>query len=567
MISKGNKLILRRNHYFISSKNIFKKFYPAVILLIIGFIYLFFKIKTHTWETYMYAISLENVFDLRSQYVLSNLHAVDFPYINFYHPNHPLLYLMGYVIQNILIQYNLNINSLNIIQLINIIAGLTAIAVSYFIAFKISRSKLFSSLTMAVIAFLDVYWYQSSSGEVYIVSYALICASFLCLIIIYQSPNKNLRWMLLTSILSGLALGFHLLSGIFFMVLFFFLILIKKEKKDFKLLSHLAILILTGLTAFTVFYIAPFIFYYKVTTISSFVQIISLYSPQFGFWNTENINFFTIFIGIFKSLWIGFEYISRAILQTDSIIINIIRIMICIFLIFHLLYSGKTIFKKIFIIWFWIYFIAIALLLKLPNVNDYWCFNLYPLIYMILLEINKAQSPVKLLIFSFLVMILFCINFMNDIYPKYNVKNEQFYLSSRMKPLCNPTIVVVMNNYMYQELWFNLTCFKNKKIYYIFEENFYRHSDYENALNLLIDQLKNEGELELMADQNTPTYFKIINIIKANSFVEITHKELNENQDIRLYKYSIGNQDKQFKFVYKNIVLSLYKKINECNSF
>lgn len=260
-----------------------KKYYFYFTISLISAVYFLFPIEIHTWESYWYASGIEGLFQVRSLYDFF-IPGMKYPALNFniYHPNHPLLHALSYIFYQLFLFFNIEIRAINIIQNINLVIAIIAIIFTYKIIYLLSKDYLFSSLLSLLLAFTDICWYYSFSGEVYIAPYSMMLVTFYLLLLIHKKLEEHEsvnHIVILASITFSIALAFHLLVFPFCIVILYMLWKYNKTFPHFNFKLSLITGCFITILFICLFYILLPILIIDINSFDKFYEAIHIANP------------------------------------------------------------------------------------------------------------------------------------------------------------------------------------------------------------------------------------------------------------------------------------------------
>jgi len=447
-----------------------KKIYAYLILILIACVYLGFRINVHTWETYYYTGCLDHfipVQDMKPPTMELNL-----PYeklICLHYTQHPILYYLTYVICTHFFSLK---DGLLIVQLFNIVSGIFALFLCYKICFLLSRSRLLAVFMMSMIAFTDVYWYQCLSGEVYIQPFLFLLLSFYFLMtsdMITSNVQSMYQQIVLAILAAACAMAFHMFSALFYFVILFFLIEMKRKHHDFHLLFMTGISLIIMSVFFLVTYVVPYLALFQSRSITDWFQFVFLHTHHWGIWH---VPFRFVIFEIMWSFIIGLKHLLHAIVSGFSLIAIILRMLILItfsysawFYFFR--YKEKKVEHQLLLLWFFVYFVFITT--NIPMVNDYWIFIVFPMIVFVILILKQCMKFNHLMnSFGLALCLIMSINFFDDIYPKTRIRKDDFFILSQGEKSIKEVkeIVMIGNKTLLGEIWHLHQIYQDKKFYY-----------------------------------------------------------------------------------------------------
>lgn len=462
---------------------ILKNHYAYIIIGIIALIYALFRIKVHTWESYSFATSAQGLFSLVQEHSLHNRHAYLFPDFSHYHPNHPLSHLLVYSFYKISLFFSLPISPLYIAQWTNIIFGILSLAACFKLLRKLNISYATSTLIIAIYGFTDLHWYQSQSGEVYILSFFFLICSFLYFSSYLEKSVSKIRrnlYLLLSAFFYSLSVGFHIIAFFSCFVYLLLFIFNYNNTKDRSSIIDLFKFILISMTIGIVIYILPFVTVLKVDSLKTYYNLITLYSDIFGigigmsFRNGHVVSFFI------HELLTGITYFMKSILIADFWTSTIRYSLFAIVTILGIisLFKKQILSTLMLLIWTYTYFIVIIFIIGISDVNDYWLFVLFPFIAFLIIQLETFFSSRYLHLIGIVVcFLIFTINFSTDIYPKSSIKTKDYYFSSivenELVKKMNFVFMLGLGDKVFPELWYLSNIVHNPNVFVQFDQDAY----------------------------------------------------------------------------------------------
>lgn len=377
-------------------------------------------------ESYVYAGALEGFFDTTEGHLGMSPWLRDYYSYGVYHPNHPLLHLLGYVLQKGFQILGWKLTALNAVIAINTIFGIFGIVFFYRLLRLFTSEKLFATLMSFVLMFSDMYWFLSKSGEAYVSGQCFnILATYF---IIKFSRERKLKYVLYQAICLGISMAFH--SLFVFMLLPQFYIFYNIENKKFsKSFFKIAGIVFVTMLLFGIsFYILPLYFSIGAKSLSQMTKVFLLYGDEMGVW-TKPFNGLWQFLTqvVILPFFSGTLHFSYGILDGIRPINIFFRglLILSFSWIFWKSFRNKSIENRYMLLWFLFYFVFTCYILFLPYDMTYWVFILPPFVFMLFLCLKDLSSR-KFFPFM-IVIILFFNNFFSDILPKYLAEEESYF--------------------------------------------------------------------------------------------------------------------------------------------
>lgn len=573
-----------------------RRYYPLFGLLAVAFIYFFFNINVHTWESYAFAGSIEGFYNLLFEHSIHNPRTAGFPDFQNYHPNHPLLHSIVFLIYSFLTLFGLEVNSLFLVQTFNILFSLGALSVWYFIMVRLSKSRLFAFLSILICAFTNVFWYQGQSGEVYAGPFFFLSLCFFMLINFEETIKRGKTsgtYPVCAGLFWGIATGFHILSAAFIVVVLYHLVMtkkrFKKESGDFNLIRVMSAFSLAGGLAGIAVYVIPFLTLYKVSSITEYYHLIGIYSDVFGLWTLIS-NYNPGVPGLLVHIWFSIGSVMKALIIGNGRIFGILRYALFLpfafFSIKALFFPEKNRFLGFLLIWFWWYFITIALIIFLQDVNDYWLYNIVPFIMFLLLKVKTVLTPegrsednhrlawrkvILPLVMAAIVLLSFIYNFYYEIFPKARIQESTFYQTAGAADLLenyNSFLVITdPGDLVMPEFWYLGRLLKKREnpgtLKYIFNKDSYFPAlvgaKFEEDLQKVTRQLANEtDEFILISDKSLIDTSQIEKNFAEQNYSAAVLFDKPEEAGTKYYKKACG--DYINPVMKKNLIVYLFSR-------
>jgi hypothetical protein len=533
-------------------------FLPIAAFVMISWIYFSYGIHVHTWESYFYAGSIDNfipVSDMAPPGLKLSLPYNDL--ICIYYTQHPLLYVGVYWIHKRLP----HINPLNIVQTINLMLGMIGLWGVYLIL-----KKLFDTIIacegLLLISFLDVYWYQTLSGEVYIGAFSFLSLSFYCLINVINCNDQPKKFVHMC-ICFGIAVWFHLYASIFGLIILFDIL---KWHKPLPL--RLRYLLVFGMLSFIFFISAYVLPYFLLTSICSLYELSQLLFIHSNIWGIWQIPDHLMPVEIIYSLFTGYRHMLHAIISGNGLVSHVFRLFIgaCIgiFVMRYLIKRNKNRILNICLLCFGSYFLMLTILIHVPQVNDNWCLCLFSLILFIMYGYQSFLITHKgKLLMGVMIIVVFLINGTNDIFPKNRLINHHFFLAEGVNDqIAQYEKIVFMGNHnILSQAWHIFYQNDNKR-----PQMNYIHPPYEypqivqyqqDLLNYIRRSLTNNDKILMISAENDRWLRLTVHLIKSfgYSIQPVFQKTL--TIDPKTYKVALGIIKKSFELKYVAYQISI----------
>ena len=539
-------------------KNVLLPFFTFVIICCV---YISFCINVHTWESYFYAGSIDNFIPVSDMAPPGQ--DLSIPYndlICIYYTQHPLLYFGVYFVHMVFP----DINPLNIAQTFNMILGIIGFWGVYLILQKLFNDIILSCLGVLLISFIDVYWYQSLSGEVYIGAFSFLSLSFYSLLNVnYSDQHKISKEFLNMSLFYGIAVWFHLYGSIFGLIVAFDIL--KNNALLRTRLFYLMIFCIISAIFFITAYVLPYLIFTSVNTFSTLSTLLFIHSTIWGIWQIPD---HLMPVEIIFSIFTGFKHNLYAIISGNELSVNIIRTFIGIWVGIHfiryLITPQKNRILNLCLLWFSSYFLVLTTLIHVPNVNDNWCLSLFSLVLFILYSYRSflISSKGKLLI-GFLALMLLMINGTNDVFPKNCVPNKSFFVADGLKEKISSyeSILFMGNHNILSQAWniFYMGKMKASQLRYL-------HPPYEysiivqyqkDLLKIVNTALKHNDKMLLISAENDQYVRLSIHLLQSKGFnvQPIFQKKISVNP--KIYKVALGIIKETFELKYVAYQISI----------
>jgi hypothetical protein len=477
--------------------------------------YFGFRINVHTWESYYYTGCLDNFIQARD--MRPPTMNLELPYeklICLHYTQHPILYYSTYLICKSFFSLK---DGIIIVQLLNIFSGIIACLICYHVCLLMSRSRILSICLMLLIAFSDIYWYQSLSGEVYIQPFLFLVLSYYFLVKSTSNKQSGNKQIVIASICAGSAMSFHMFSALFYIVILYYLIETNRNN------SRIHLSYMTGISAFIMLiffcftYVVPYVIIFQFNSISDWFHLVFLHNHNWGIWHVP-VKF--IFFEVIWSFFVGIRHLLHSFVSGFHIISILFRILILIIFSQTLWYFisrdiNKKIEIKALLIWILIYFTFITI--NVPMVNDYWCFITFPMAMFIVINL-KQQMRFNTLFYFLVLTICFIItmNFINDIYPKNKIQQEEYFVIAQAEKSIESAshIVMIGNNNLLSETWYLHQQYQDKKFFYHAPDTQFKSKDkFLKSFKNLIQRI-NKDIFVLILDGSERDVVRISRFIK-----------------------------------------------------
>ncbi|ETR74339.1 MAG: hypothetical protein OMM_00287 [Candidatus Magnetoglobus multicellularis str. Araruama] len=546
---------------------------PLLVLCIILYVYWEYRINVHTWESYFYAGSIDHF--IPPSHMAPPGRNLSLPFndlICIYYAQHPMLYMTVYLCHTYLWP---QISPLEIAQTINILSGILGLWGVFLILKKIVNSIVVASLGMMMIAWVDVYWYQSISGEVYIGAFAFLTLSMTALLEIDLSKPYNVSsCFILMSIFFGIAVCFHLYASLFGIVIAVDILCRNPSQNTLSfpfnyskkiILYRVWLLFLLAMISMAFFCLAYVIPYFVLTSINHLGELFTLLFIHSTFWGIWQIPDHIMPVETVFALGLACKHILHAIIAGNTIISHLLRCMAG-------LWIGNRILKYLFapqkeriptlcLIWFGVYIVVLSTLVHVPTVNDNWCLSLFPiLLFMIYGYRSHIQSQKGKYVVVGIIIVLFMVNGRNDIFPKNQVSEVDFFFAKGLeKQLSQYSQILLMGNHnILSQAWY---IYYNNQVQLGYLHPPYEYPDlvrYQQDLLEWADKaIKNQNKVLLISSENIGWLRLTIHLLRGSGYriAEILHRPMTIKPEI--YKVSLGivETDLKFNFVVYEISL------------
>jgi len=518
-------------------------------IFVIVIIYISFPLNTHTWESYYYSGCLDHFIDAEDMQPVKTLKIPYTEFLCIHYTQHPALYYTAYFLCHTFFSPK---DGLTIVSYLNICLAFLSYIVCYFLCFNVTRSPILSCIMILFLSFSDVHWYQSLSGEVYVGPFLFIVIATYYLFSPYvqsKSIEKYHTFTIYASVFLGLAILFHMFSCLFYFVFVYYLYEIKKQNPQFKICSQLficsGIIFLFYISA----YVLPYIFYVKIDSFQSLLQVMFLHTNNWGIWH---VPLKYVPFEIAYSFIVGTKHMLHAIIAGIGLFESLLRLFILLScmgaLYLFFVNKQKNIIQKILLVWFIIYYLAI--IVNVPMVNDYWIFNLFPLMLFLIIELkHHLNNKLFISIFTILSIFVFYVNFNNDIHIKSQTNPSDFFVLSTVKPVLKEYkhIVMMGKNLLLSEIYYLHQSNQTKtKFYYHRSDTMYPSKDFFlTRFKKLCDKIPEKNFL-LIIDGQGKDKVRISYLLKELNMKENLIFHLEKKYTPQMYKTAIGLIEKPF---------------------
>lgn len=523
--------------------------------------YISYPLNIHTWESYYYSGCLDHFIDSEDMQPLKTLKIPYSKFLCIHYTQHPALYYSTYFLCNSFFSPK---DGLRIVTYINICLALLSYIICYYLCFYSTRSNILSCLMILLISFSDVYWYQSLSGEVYVGPFLFIVISAYYLLIPHvrsKSIEEYNKSTIYASVSLGIAIIFHMFSCLFYIVLVYCLYEIKKQNPQFKLFRQLFICSGILFLFYISVYVLPYLFIVKIDSIQSLLQVMFLHTNNWGIWHVplKYVPFEIIY-----SFVVGTKHILHAIITGIGSFESLLRFSIfasCMGALYiFFMNRQKNIIQKMLLVWFFIYYLAI--IVNVPMVNDYWIFNLFPLILFLIIELQKHFNNKFLIsIFTIFSIIVFYVNFNNDIYIKSKTKHSDFFVLSPVKTILKEYkhIVMLGKSLLLSEIYDLHQSNQNKtKFYYHRSDTMYpSKKSFLTGFKKLCDKIP-ENKFLLIIDGQGRDKVRISYLLEELNMKGNLIFHVEKKYKPQMYKTAIGIIEKPFAIHLYGISVTKY---------
>lgn len=525
------------------------KFILFLTLLLIFIVYLSFPLNTHTWESYYYSGCLDHFIDAEDMQPVKTLKIPYSKFLCIHYTQHPALYYTAYFLCHTFFSLK---DGLIIVSYLNICLALLSYIVCYFLCFNITRSPILSCIMILFLSFSDIHWYQSLSGEVYVGPFLFIVIAAYYLFIPYVQSKSIEEYhtnTIYASVFLGLAIIFHMFACLFYFVFLYYLYEIKKQNPKFKVFRQL--FICSGIIfLFYIFaYVLPYIVIVKINSFQSLLQVIFLHTNNWGIWH---VPLKYVPFEIAYSFVVGTKHFLHAIISGIGLFESLLRFLIfaCCMgaLYFFFVNRQKNIIQKILLVWFSIYYLAI--IVNVPMVNDYWIFNLFPLMLFLIIELqHHLNNKLLISIFTILSIVVFYVNFNNDIYIKSKTTSSEFFVLSKVKPVLKEYkhIVMMGRNLVLSEIFYLHQSNQTKtKFYYHRSDTMYpSKGSFLTAFKKRCDKIPGKYFLFIIDGQGKDKV-RISHYLEELNMKEKLIFHVEKKYNPQMYKTAIGIIEKPF---------------------
>ncbi|MBF0449678.1 MAG: DUF2723 domain-containing protein [Candidatus Magnetomorum sp.] len=528
--------------------------FPFCTLLFVLFIYLGYCIDVHTWESYFYAGSLDQLIPVSDMAPPGR--NLSLPYNNLlciYYTQHPLLYFMVYVIHIFLP----DINPLTCSQMLNILSGMLGLLSIYLILKKVLKNTVLACQGVLLVSCLDVYWYQSLSGEVYIGAFSFLSLSLYALLHVEDyNKTQTTKPFLLMCIFLGIAVCFHLYGSLFGVVI---AIDILKRSDSWTLrLKYLSILGGISCSFFIAAYILP---YFMMTSIQNLFELSTLLFIHSKIWGIWQIPDYLMPVEMMFSIFVGCKHLLNAMICGNGFMVHLCRI-VCgcwmgIHIVRYLVNPQKERILSLCLLWFGTYFIVLTTIIHVPAVNDNWCLCLFPLIlFMMHVYRPCLLRPTGKGVLWIVIASLFMINGANDIFPKRNVPDHEFFVAKGLEDqvACYRKIIFMGNHNILSQAWYVFYQINEKRphLSYLHPPYEYPHPyQYQQDLLKQVRTALNDHDKVLIISAENDQWIRLtFHLLRSSGYdiQPVFQKSL--TIDPKTYKVALGIIEKPFELKY-----------------
>lgn len=405
------------------------------------FVYLFFNIKIHMHEAYVYSGAMEGFFDVTHGHYGVSPWLANYNEFGNYHPDHPLLHLLGKMLKDFLSLLSIKITGIQTVSLINTMTGLGSGFLFFKIMNKVTKDKMFATLMTVVLMFSDIYWFGAKSGEGYTSGQ---CFNLLSIYLIFKYlEEKKISYIVYQALSLGVAMAFHSLF-VFMLIPQFFLFLRADKKNILKVGAIIfAIIFAFGMS----FYILPLYFHIGAKSLDEMIKVFLFYSDEMGVWTQHVHSLFSIVWGLILYPFVtGVYHLIFTVLEGYHFIWLFFRLVLIViaYKAFRMVMKDKSNEARFMLWWFATYFIFTCYILFLPYDITYWLFLMPGFIFILSFYFKslKCRNAWTL----GLALVLFTGNFINDIYPKMAIDEDKYFfvdqISSEVKDDTQMAIII-----------------------------------------------------------------------------------------------------------------------------
>jgi len=346
---------------------------------------------------------------------------IEFSSIGLFNFYHPALHFLTYILNLILTFFHFSPKTIQITQILNIIISSTTLFLLYYFISLLHKNRTVPILVTLSVAFSNVYWYESIASEVHLASnlfFVIIAILFVKILNNLSEEKKIKTYIIYVAFALVGAILFHLLAGLFGLVVIFFLGGLKNNNINIAKLIVVGVLV-TFLSLF-ILYVVPIFYLYKLHSLKELISLLTFYSNNgVGIWqNPENIT--TVIMNAFVTS------ISSFAISIVNFNTKIYFQVICIIFLFYFAlvkHNTKNLIHKVLLFWFVSFFLIFTIIM--PDCANYWNFLIIPFFSFVILVLYNNTTK---WIFFIMVVLIFVTNFYSDIYPKSKVSINQFNL-------------------------------------------------------------------------------------------------------------------------------------------
>ncbi|QDK40078.1 hypothetical protein DOM21_01110 [Bacteriovorax stolpii] len=405
------------------------------------FVYLFFNIKIHMHESYVYSGAMEGFFDVTHGHYGVSPWLVNYNAFGNYHPDHPLLHLLGKLLKDFLALFSIQLLGIKAVSSINTITGLMGGFFFYKIMKRFTKDQIFATLMTVVLMFTDIFWFGAKSGEGYTSGQ---CFNLLSMYLIFKYiEERKTSYIVYQAISLGVAMAFH--SLFVFMLIPQFLIFWRADRKNILKVGSIifAIIFAFGMA----FYILPLYFYIGAKSLGEMIKVFLFYSDEMGVWTKSAYSLFSIVWGLILYPFVtGVYHLIYTVLEGYHAVWLFFRLVLIVigYKALKMALRDKAHETRFMLCWFAIYFIFTSYILFLPYDITYWLFLMPAFIFILSFYFKKLKYRNAWALG--LATLLFTGNFINDIYPKMIVNEDKYFfvdkISEEMKDESQMAIII-----------------------------------------------------------------------------------------------------------------------------
>ncbi len=405
------------------------------------FVYLFFNIKIHMHESYVYSGAMEGFFDVTHGHYGVSPWLVNYNAFGNYHPDHPLLHLLGKILKDFIALFSIDLPGIKAVSAINTVTGLLGGFFFYKIMKRFTKDQIFATLMTVVLMFTDIFWFGAKSGEGYTSGQ---CFNLLSMYLIFKYlEEKKSSYIVYQAISLGIAMAFH--SLFVFMLIPQFLFFWRADRKNILKVGSIifAIIFSFGMA----FYILPLYFYIGAKSLSEMIKVFLFYSDEMGVWTKNAYSLYSIVWGLILYPFVtGVYHLFYTVLEGYHAVWLFFRLVLIVigYKALKMALKDKPHETRFMLCWFATYFIFTSYILFLPYDITYWLFLMPAFIFILSFYFKKLKYRNAWALG--LAAVLFTGNFINDIYPKMTVNEDQYFfvdkISEEMKDESQMAIVI-----------------------------------------------------------------------------------------------------------------------------